>query len=85
MRPIIDSMILMLVVTLLIGVVSYRKASERRERELATVRQALTQLHLSPAGREVLALGEMVRFETAVDAHYDPLRHMLHAARNIHL
>jgi hypothetical protein len=43
MRPIIDSMILMLVVTLLIGVVSYRKASERRERELATVRQALVQ------------------------------------------
>ena len=41
MRPLIDSMILMLVVTLLVGVVSYRKAAERREGELATVRQGL--------------------------------------------
>lgn len=54
MRPIIDSMILMLVVTLLIGVVSYRKASERRERELATVRQALAQFDDKLALQSVL-------------------------------
>ena len=50
-----------------------------------SIRQVLTQLHQTPAGRTVLALGEMVRFETAVDAQYDPLRHMLHAAEHIHL
>ena len=50
-----------------------------------SLQEALTQMHHSPAGRMVLALGEMVRFETAVDAHYDPLRQMLHASRNIHL
>ncbi|MCC6604296.1 MAG: PhnD/SsuA/transferrin family substrate-binding protein [Anaerolineae bacterium] len=49
------------------------------------IRQALTQLHQTSAGRAVLALGEMVRFATAVDAQYDPLRHMLHAAHHIHL
>jgi phosphonate transport system substrate-binding protein len=49
------------------------------------IRQALTQLHQTSAGRAVLALGEMVRFETAVDAQYDPLRHMLHASHHIHL
>jgi ABC-type phosphate/phosphonate transport system substrate-binding protein len=49
------------------------------------IRQALTQLHQTSAGRAVLALGEMVRFETAVDAHYDPLRHMLHTAQHITL
>lgn len=43
MRPLIDSMILMLAVTLLIGAVSYRNAAERRERELTTVRQGLAQ------------------------------------------
>lgn len=43
MRPLIDSLILMLVVTILIGVVSYRKASEQRERELATVHQGLAE------------------------------------------
>lgn len=54
MRPLIDSMILMLVVTLLIGVVSYRKASERRERELATVRQGLAQFDDKLALQSVL-------------------------------
>lgn len=49
------------------------------------IRQALTQLHQTSAGRAVLALGEMVRFETAVDAHYNSLRRMLTAAQNIHL
>ena len=50
-----------------------------------SLRQALIQLHHTPAGREILALGEMARFETAVDAHYDLIRHMLHASQNIHL
>lgn len=50
-----------------------------------SIRQALTQLHRTPAGREILALGEMVRFETAVDTHYDPLRQILHTAQHIHL
>jgi phosphonate transport system substrate-binding protein len=50
-----------------------------------SIRQALTQLHRSPAGRAVLALGEMVRFETAVDAHYNSLRQMLIQASAIQL
>lgn len=47
--------------------------------------QALTRMHLVPAGQQVLALGEMARFETAVDAQYDPLRQMLRAAQHIQL
>jgi ABC-type phosphate/phosphonate transport system substrate-binding protein len=50
-----------------------------------SIRQALTQMHLALAGREILALGQMVRFETAVDAYYDPLRQMLQASQDIHL
>ncbi|MAT98395.1 MAG: phosphate ABC transporter substrate-binding protein [Anaerolineaceae bacterium] len=50
-----------------------------------SIRQALTQMHLNPAGQEILAVGQMVRFETAVDAHYDPIRQMLQAAQHIHL
>ena len=50
-----------------------------------SIRQALTQMHLNSAGQDVLATGEMVRFETAVDAHYDSLRQMLHAAQHITL
>lgn len=49
------------------------------------IRQALTQLHQTPAGREILALGGLVRFATAVDVHYDLLRQMLHAAQNVQL
>lgn len=54
MRPLIDSMILVLVVTLLIGVVAYRKASEQRERELAVVRQGLAQFDDKLALQSVL-------------------------------
>lgn len=50
-----------------------------------SIRQALTQMHLNPAGQEVLAVGEMVRFETAVDTHYDPIRDMLQASQGINL
>lgn len=50
-----------------------------------SIRQALTQMHLNPAGQEILAVGQMVRFETAVDSHYDPIRHMLQASQGIHL
>lgn len=50
-----------------------------------SIRQALTQMHLSSIGQEILAKGEMVRFDTAVDAHYDPLRQMLQASQGIHL
>ncbi|MCA9956131.1 MAG: PhnD/SsuA/transferrin family substrate-binding protein [Anaerolineales bacterium] len=50
-----------------------------------SIRQALTQLHLTPAGREILALGELARFETAVDAPYDPIRQMLHISQHIQL
>lgn len=48
-------------------------------------RQTLTQMHLSPAGQEVLALGRMARFATAVDARYDPIRQMIHTAQHINL
>ncbi len=58
MRPLIDSMILMLVVTLLIGVVSYRKAAERRQRELSTVRQGLAHFDDKLAFQSVLWLSE---------------------------
>jgi phosphonate transport system substrate-binding protein len=50
-----------------------------------SIRQALTQLHHTLAGREILALGELARFETAVDAHYNPIRQMLQASQHIHL
>ncbi len=50
-----------------------------------SIRQVLTKMHLNPAGQEILAVGQMVRFETAVDAHYDPLRQMLHDAQHIQL
>ncbi|MBK8904130.1 MAG: PhnD/SsuA/transferrin family substrate-binding protein [Anaerolineaceae bacterium] len=50
-----------------------------------SIRRALTQMHLDPAGQQILALGEMARFETAVDAHYDPLRQMLKSSQNVHL
>ncbi|WP_420629106.1 phosphate/phosphite/phosphonate ABC transporter substrate-binding protein [Candidatus Leptofilum sp.] len=49
------------------------------------IQQALTQMHLTPDGQQVLALGELARFETAVDTHYNPIRHMLHAAKHVHL
>jgi len=49
-----------------------------------SLRQVLTQMHLDPAGQEILSLGEMVRFETAVDALYDPIRQMLQASQDIH-
>jgi phosphonate transport system substrate-binding protein len=48
-------------------------------------RQVLTQMHLNPAGQEILAVGGMARFETAVDTHYDTIRQMLQAAQHIHL
>lgn len=41
MRPLIDSMILVMVLTILLGGLSYRKASQQRDRELAAVRQGL--------------------------------------------
>jgi phosphonate transport system substrate-binding protein len=50
-----------------------------------SLRQALTQMHQTPAGQEVLALGQMVRFETAVDTHYDPIRQMLQISQDIRL
>ncbi len=50
-----------------------------------SIRQALTQMHLNPAGQEVLGVGHMVRFETAVDTHYNPIRQMLQACQGIHL
>ncbi len=50
-----------------------------------STRQALTQMHLTQAGREILALGQMARFETAVDTHYDAIRQMLQAAELINL
>lgn len=50
-----------------------------------SIRQALMQLPHTPAGREILSLGEMVGFETAVDAHYDRLRQMLAAAEHVQL
>ncbi len=50
-----------------------------------SLRQALMQMHLNAAGQAVLALGQMVRFDTAVDAHYDPLRQMLIEASAIQL
>lgn len=50
-----------------------------------SLQQVLTQMHLNPAGQQILAVGEMVRFETAVDAHYDPIRQMLQASQGIHL
>ena len=49
------------------------------------IQQALTTMHQTSAGRDVLALGEMVRFETAVDAHYDRIRQMLKESQHIHL
>lgn len=49
------------------------------------IRRVLTQMHLHPAGQKILALGEMSRFETAVDAHYNSLRQMLNTAQHIHL
>ena len=51
----------------------------------ASLRQALTQMHQTPAGQQILALGEMARFETAVDAHYNSLRQMLIQASTIQL
>jgi hypothetical protein len=42
-------------------------------------------MHLNPAGQEILAVGQMVWFETAVDSHYDPIRQMLQDSQNIYL
>lgn len=50
-----------------------------------SIRQTLTQMHQNPIGQKILAEGPMVRFETAVDAHYDPIRRMLQVSQDIHL
>ena len=50
-----------------------------------SLRQALIHMHQTPVGQQILALGQMVRFETAVDAHYNPIRQMLVASQHIHL
>jgi phosphonate transport system substrate-binding protein len=50
-----------------------------------SIRQALTQMHLNPAGQAILAAGQMVRFDTAVDAQYNSLRQMLIQASAVQL
>ena len=49
------------------------------------VRLLLTQMHLNPVGRAILASAQQLRFDTAVDADYDPIRNMLHQAQAVHL
>jgi phosphonate transport system substrate-binding protein len=49
------------------------------------IRQVLTQMHLNPAGQAILSSAQQLRFDTAVDADYDPIRKMLNLARAIHL
>ena len=49
------------------------------------VRRVLTQMHHDPAGQLILASARQLRFETAVDADYDPIRHMLIRAHTVTL
>lgn len=44
------------------------------------IRQLLTQMHLNPEGKAILDSAHQLRFETAVDANYDPIRQMLRRA-----
>lgn len=49
------------------------------------LRQLLGEMHLDPAGREILADGRLLRFTAADDHDYDPIRAMAHKAERVSL